>query len=118
MKEGNIILEKTFLFGLRVVKLFLHLRKNKVERELCIQLLKSGTSIGANAEEAIGGSSRKDFSHKLEIAYKEGRETRYWLRLLKGSSLLETKIADSFINDCEEILKILSSILNTTKRNQ
>ena len=82
---------------------------------MCIQLLKSGTSIGANVEESVGGSSRKDFVYKLEIAYKEARETRYWLRLLKESGLLENKLADSFIIDCEEIIKILTAILNSSK---
>ncbi|CAN5603848.1 four helix bundle protein [soil metagenome] len=118
MKTDNIIVEKSFQFGLRIVKLFTHLRKVKVERDLCTQFLRSGTSIGANIEEAIGGSSRKDFVHKLEIAYKEARETRYWLKLLKGSSLLENKLAESFIKDCEEIIKILTAILNYSKAQQ
>ena len=118
MKTVNIILDKSFQFGLRIVKLFMHLRKIKVERDLCTQFLRSGTSIGANIEEAIGGSSRKDFVHKLEIAYKEARETRYWLRLLKGSSLLKNKLAESFIKDCEEIIKILTAILNSSKTQQ
>jgi four helix bundle protein len=117
MKEDNVILEKTFGLGLRIIKLFEHLRKKKVERDLCLQLLRSGTSVGANVEEAIGGSSRKDFIHKLEIAYREARETRYWIRLLKESNLLETKIASSFIKDCEEILKILTAILKSSKAN-
>lgn len=115
MKEDNIILDKSFQFGLRIVKLFIYLRETKVERELCIQLLKSGTSIGANIEEAIGGSSKKDFIHKLEIAYREARETKYWLRILKDSSLLDEKMASSFINDCEELIKLLNSIINTSK---
>ena len=118
MKTDNIILDKSFQFGLRIVKLFMHLRKIKMERDLCTQFLRSGTSIGANIEEAIGGSSRKDFVHKLEIAYKEARETRYWLRLLKGSSLLENKLAESFIKDCEEIIKILTAILTSSKAQQ
>jgi four helix bundle protein len=95
--------------------LFQHLREHKVERDLCTQLLRSGTSIGANVEEAIGGSSRKDFIHKLEISYREARETRYWLRLLKEAELLDEKLAVSFISDCEEILKILSAIINSSK---
>jgi four helix bundle protein len=115
MKTENIIVEKSFQFSLRIVKLYAHLKKNKVEKDLALQLLRSGTSIGANIEEAIGGSSRKDFVHKLEISYKEARETKYWIRLLKESELLEIKLADSFIKDCEEILKILTSIINSTK---
>lgn len=84
---------------------------------MCTQLLRSGTSIGANIEEAIGGSSRKDFIYKLEIAYREARETKYWLRLLKEAELLDSKLADSFIVDCEEILKILAAILNSSKKS-
>ena len=91
MKTSNLIVEKSFQFSLRIVKLFGHLKKNRVERELALQLLRSGTSIGANVEEAIGGASRKDFIHKLTIAYKEARETNYWLKLLKEAGLLEIK---------------------------
>ncbi len=115
MKEQNIIADKTFKFGLRIIKLFLYLREKKIDRGLCTQILNSGTSVGANVEEALGGSSRKDFIHKLEIAYREARETRYWLRLLKESGFLETKIAVSLIADCEEILKILTAIINSSK---
>ena len=115
MKEENIILTKTYDFGLRILKLYLHLRKNKVEIGLCSQLLNSGTSIGANVEEAVGGSSRKDFINKLQTAYKEARETKYWLRLLKDSKLIERKLSDSFLKDCEEIIRILTSILNSSK---
>jgi len=115
VKENNIILEKTFGLGLRIIKLFKHLRENKVERDLCLQLLNSGTSIGANVEEAIGGSSRKDFIHKLEIAYREARETRYWIRLFKESALMEKPLAESFISDIEEIIKILTAILKSSK---
>jgi len=115
MKENNIILEKTFAFGIRIIKLYNHLRENKVERDLCLQLLNSGTSVGANAEEAVGGSSRKDFIHKLEISYREARETRYWIKLLKESGLLEKSLAESFITDIEEIIKILTAILKSSK---
>lgn len=115
MKENNVILEKTFALGLRIVKLFKHLREKRVERDLCLQLLRSGTSVGANTEEAMGGSSRKDFIHKLEIAYREARETRYWIRLFMESELLEKPLGASFINDIEEILKILTAILKSSR---
>lgn len=82
---------------------------------LCVQLLKSGTSIGANVEEAIGGSSKKDFINKLAIAYREARETKYWLRILHESGLLDKKLAASMINDCEELMKILTAILKSSK---
>ena len=94
MKTENVIVEKSFQFALKIVKLFSLLKEKKVERDIALQLLRSGTSIGANIEEAMGGSSKKDFIHKLEIAYKEARESRYWLRLLKESKLLEDKLAD------------------------
>ena len=115
MKAENVILEKSFKFGLRILKLYIHLRKKKVEIGLCSQILDSGTSIGANVEEAVGGSSRKDFINKLQIAYKESRETRYWLRLLKEGEILEKKLADSFLKDCDEIIAILTAVLNSSK---
>ena len=93
MTKQNIILEKSYDFGLRTVKLYVYLRKNKVERELLIQFLKSGTSVGANVEEAEGAQSLNDFIHKIGIAYKEAREAHYWLRLLRDSELLELKLA-------------------------
>lgn len=115
MKNHNVVADKSFRFGLRIIKLFQYLRNHQVERSLCIQLLRSGTSIGANIEEALGGSSKKDFIFKLEISYKEARETHYWLRLLKESELLGTKMAASFLSDCEELLKLLTAILNSSK---
>jgi four helix bundle protein len=114
MKEQNLILDKTFSFGLRIIKLHLYLKNRNIDRVLSIQLLKSGTSIGANAEEAMGGSSKKDFKQKLRISYREARETKYWLRLLKESALLEGNLADSIIADCDEIQRILTAILNST----
>ena len=115
MKAENVILDKSFKFGLRILKLYIHLRKRKIDGGLCSQILDSGTSIGANVEEAVGGSSRKDFINKLQIAYKESRETRYWLRLLKEGEILEKKLADSFLKDCDEIIAILTAILNSSK---
>ena len=115
MKEENVILEKSFKLGLRILKLYLYFRKKKVDSGLCSQILDSGTSIGANVEEAVGGSSRKDFINKLQIAYKETRETRYWLRLLKEGEIMEKKLADSFLKDCDEIIAILTAILNSSK---
>ena len=115
MKAENVILDKSFKFGLRILKLYLHLRKKKVDAGLCSQILDSGTSIGANIEEAVGGSSRKDFINKLQIAYREARETRYWLRLLRESENLDKKLADSFLKDCEELIAILTAILNSSK---
>lgn len=115
MKQENLILDKSYKFGLRILKLYLHLKKQKIDIGLCSQILRSGTSIGANVEEAVGGSSRKDFINKLQIAYKEARETRYWLMLFNDSGILEKKLADSYIENCGEILRILTTILKSSK---
>src|SRR6266478_6903418 len=115
MKSDNIILEKSYKFALRTIKLYIHLRKQKVEWELLIQLIKSGTSIGANVEEAVGAQSKSDFIHKIGIAYKEARETSYWLRLFKDANIMESKLSQSFLTDSEELKKILASILKTSK---
>jgi len=116
MKERNVVLEKSYAFVLRTIKLYGYLQKEKKEYHLSKQLIRSGTSIGANIEEAIGASSRKDFKAKLDIAHKETRETKFWLRLLKDSDLLEPKIAGALLNDCEELIRLLIAILNTLKQ--
>lgn len=115
MKDENVILDKSFAFALRILKLYLFLRNKKIDIGLCSQVLDSRTSIRTNVEEAVGGVSRKDFINKMQTAYKEARETKYWLRLLKEGELIEKKLAISFLNDCEEILKILTAILNSSK---
>lgn len=114
MEKENIILSKSYAFSIRIVKLHQVLHKER-HFELSSQLLRSGTSIGANVEEAIGGISRKDFSFKLTIAYKEARETKYWLRLLRDTEIVDKALADSMLLDCEELLKILFSIIKSTK---
>ena len=116
MKENNVLQEKTYAFSIRILKLSRYLREKK-EYALANQILRSGTSIGANVEEAIGGASLRDFKGKLEIAYKEARETLYWLRLLKDTGILNQRQATSIIADCEEILRILGSIATTIKKN-
>lgn len=80
-----------------------------------LQLLRSGTSIGGNIEEAEGAQSKSDFIHKISISYKESRGTSYWLKLLTDAGLLETKLSESFLKDIEELKKILVSILKTSK---
>jgi four helix bundle protein len=83
------------------------------------QVLRSGTSIGANIEEADGGQSKKDFIAKIYVAYKEAKETRYWLNLLRDGKILEQEFAESIIRDCEEICRILGKIqLTCNKRNK
>ncbi len=113
MKE-NIIQIKTFDFAKKIVKVYKVLKEAK-HFELGSQILRSGTSIGANVEEAIGGYSTKDFRVKMSISYKEARETKYWLRLLFETEILEEKYYEILIVDIKEILKILASIIKNTK---
>jgi four helix bundle protein len=120
MEDGgeNIVAFKSFSLAVRIVKLCRHLRETRQEFVLSKQLLRSGTSIGANVEEAIGGISRADFSAKISIAYKEARETNYWLRLLNATDYLSTEAYDSIFPDCEEVCRILRAILNTTRKRE
>lgn len=115
MKADNPIQTKSYAFALRIVRLYRFLCDEKKEFVLAKQIVGSGTSIGANVEEAIGGQSNKDFLSKMSIAYKEARETHYWLRLLRDSDILDAKHAESVIEDCEELLKLSGSIIRTTK---
>ena len=110
MKEDNLIQQKSFAFALRIVRLFRFLTEEMKEFVLAKQVMRSGTSIGANIEEAIGAQSQRDFLSKISIAYKEARETKYWLNLLKASNYLDTDLADSLLSDTDELLKILGSI--------
>jgi four helix bundle protein len=116
MKE-NVIVDKSFAFAIRVVKAYKFLVEEKKEFVLSKQFLRSGTSIGANIEEAIGGQSKADFLSKLSIAYKEARETSYWIRLLKETNYFDDSQAKSLLNDLEEILKIIGKIQITSKTN-
>ena len=111
----NPIREKSYDFALRIVRLCCHLRDEKKESILSKQVVRSGTSIGANVEEAIGGQSRKDFLSKMNIACKEARETHYWLRLLRDSGTLTPQQVNPVIADCDELLKLSGSIIKTTK---
>ncbi|HXB13708.1 MAG TPA: four helix bundle protein [Bacteroidia bacterium] len=115
MKAENVVQEKSYAFAIRIVKLYRYLTEKKNEYVLSKQVLRSGTSIGANIEEGIGGQSKKDFYSKLNIAYKEARETKYWLRLLRDTNYLSIKEAEAMLEDCEELLKIIGSIIRTMK---
>jgi len=114
-EKENVIQEKSYRFAVRIVNLYRHLTEQQKEFVLSKQALRSGTSIGANVEEAIGGQSRRDFLSKCSIAYKEARETRYWLRLLRDTDYLTPQQAESLLTDVEEVLRILASIIKTTK---
>jgi four helix bundle protein len=115
MKENNIIQDKSYQFAIKTVNLYRSLTENRKEYVLSKQLLRSGTSIGANIEEGIGGQSEKDFYAKLNIAYKEARESHYWLRLLRDTSYLTEEQANSYLSDCDELLRIIGSIIKTMK---
>jgi len=111
----NIIAEKSFEFALDIIKLYKRLSENK-EFVLSKQLLRSGTSIGANVQESISAQSKKDFINKLCIAEKEARETKYWLLLIKESNFIECDY-NLYLNKIEELIKILASIIKTSKNN-
>ena len=115
MKNDNIVQVKSYGFAIRVVRLYQHLSIQKKEFVLSKQLLRSGTGIGANVEEAIGGQSRADFVSKVAIAYKEARETSYWLRLLKDTGYLSETEFGSIHSDAEELCRLLAAIQKTTK---
>ncbi len=117
MKQGNVVQIKSYQFALEIVKTCRLLVDVKKERIISQQLIRSGTSIGANVEEAIGGQSKRDFQSKLRISYKEARETHYWLRLLRDIGYIDQSQSKKLIADCEELLKILSSILKTLQSN-
>ncbi|MEO1615324.1 MAG: four helix bundle protein [Planctomycetota bacterium] len=117
MKDDNVVREKSYAFAIRAVKVHRYLVEERGESVLGKQLLRSGTSIGANVEEAIGGQSRKDFAAKLSIAYKETRESHYWIRLLTDTDYLPKEHAASMLEDAEELMKILGSILKTLKNS-
>ena len=114
MKE-NPLLEKSLHFAARIVKLYQHLSKEKKESIISKQIIRSGTSIGANANEGAYGVSQADFIAKMQIALKETAETEYWLKLLLLSDYLDEKLAQSLINDCLEIKRILIASLKTAK---
>ena len=117
MKENNITLLKAKKFAVRIVRLYKYLCDEKREYVLSKQLLRSGTSIGANVSEALCGISKKDFLAKMYIAFKECVETQYWLELLKDTDYLSAGEYLSIINDSEELRKLLSSITKTTQDN-
>ena len=111
----NIIKDKSYQFALGIIQLYLKMREQK-EFVLSKQLLRSATSIGANVEEASAGQSRKDFIAKMAIASKEARETNYWLRLFRDSNLCKGIDFSSFIQEKEQIIKILTSIVKTSQK--
>lgn len=112
---ANLIEDKSFNFAIRIVNLNKYLVEQKHEYILSKQLLRSGTSIGANVAEAQQAQSNADFLTKVNISLKEAAETKYWLRLLEATNYLSEKEANSILDECIELEKILYSIVRTTK---
>lgn len=117
MKE-NPLLNKALRFAARIVKLYNYLSKEKKETVISKQIIRSGTSIGANANEAAYGVSKADFISKMQIALKETAETEYWIRLLILSEYISDNEGNSLLNDCMKIKRILISSLNTAKQKR
>lgn len=116
MKE-SLIKDKSFKFSIRIVKMSCHLRETKKEYIISKQVIRCGTSIGANVREALNAESKVDFVHKLGIAQKEADETLYWLELLKETEYIDETSFISIHDDCTRLLKMIKSIILTTKQN-
>jgi len=112
---ASLVQQKSFAFALKIIKLYTKLQEHR-EYVLSRQLLRSGTSIGANVTEATAAQSRKDFLAKMSIASKEARETKYWLELFKESELAPVDVSEE-LSDVEELIRILTSIVKTTGQN-
>lgn len=115
--RDNIIYSKSFNFAIRTVNLYKYLTADKNEYVLSKQVLRSGTSIGANVREAIEAQSRKDFVSKLYIALKEAGETKYWIELLIATDYIDRMEGNDILDEVTEILKILNSIIKTTRES-
>jgi four helix bundle protein len=115
--KENVLKSKSFSFSLRVIKLYKHLSVEQKEYVLSKQVLRSGTSIGANVVEANYAQSRPDFVHKLSISLKEAHETQYWLELLRESGFVSAKQIDPLILECSELQRILTVSIKTSKSN-
>ena len=117
MAKESVLKEKSFAFAIRVIKLAKFLREEKKEFIISKQIVRCGTSIGANIEEASGAQSNNDFIAKLHISLKEAKETHYWVRLLRDTDYISTEQAKSLIDDIDDIITILVKSLKTIKSN-
>lgn len=115
MKE-NLVQEKAYLFALMIIEAYKYLCEQK-EYVISKQLLRSGTSIGANVEEALAGQTKKDFTAKMAIASKEARETNYWVRLLRDSKICPSIEICGLLNESQELIRILTAIVKTSQKN-
>ena len=113
----NAIVEKSKKFAIRIVKAYKYLNSEKKEYVMSKQLLRSGTSIGANVKEALRGQTKPDFYSKLNIALKEASETEYWLEILYETDYIDKKLYESINSDCQEIIKLLVAIIKTQERD-
>ncbi len=118
MKDNNAVAEKSKSFALRIIGLYKYLNQEKGECVMSKQILRSGTSIGANICEALRGYSKADFYNKLTISLKEASETEYWLELLHGSQYIDDVSFNSMNDDCQEIIRLLVAITKTQKTNE
>ena len=116
MRKDDILLAKSIDLAVRIVNVYKHLTGEKKEYVLSKQLLRSGTSIGANAREAVYGQSKKDFISKMSIALKEASETEYWLELLVKTAYLTDEQYESLQRDCSEVAKLLTAIVKSSKQ--
>ena len=116
VEDKQLLQKKSFAFAVRIVNLYKYLVEQKSEYVISKQILRSGTSIGANLREAKRAQSTLDFHTKLTIALKEADESAYWLELLCETNFIDKKMYDSIQTDCEEIIKLLASITKTTKK--
>ena len=114
-EKPNAVLEKSYSFALRIVQLSRHLQADLREYVLSRQVQRSGTSIGANVEEANAGLTKRDFTAKMGVASKEARETRYWLRLLRDSNTGDRAMLDPLLADCGELVRMLTAIVKTSQ---
>ena len=117
MSKSNVIVDKSMNFAIRIVNLYKFLRDNRAEYVLSKQILRSGTSIGANVKEATYAQSKADFNAKMYIAMKEAAETEYWIELLEKTDYITKTQAESLLTDCIELIKLLTSITKTVKSN-
>ena len=116
-KRPNIVMDRSYAFALRVIRLYKFLVSEKKEFVLSKQLLRSGTAVGALIKEAEHAQSKADFLNKMNIALKEANESKYWLELLRDSEYISTTEATSMLSDCSELVKLLASIVKSTKSN-
>lgn len=118
MKNQDVDIDKRSLdFGVRIIKLVKVLPKDAAGYALGNQIIRSGTSIGANIEEAIGASTKKEFNHSMNIAKKEARETLFWLKSIYESDILDKDRMRPIMNECEELIKILTAIVKKGQQN-